>query len=49
MLHNAIMIEQGGGWESGIYMDSDGYICISPNPGAGGVTQASGYIVLAST
>ena len=38
----------GSEWTSGIYKDSSNYIKISPNPGAGGVTQASGYIVLAS-
>lgn len=39
----------GGGneWTSGIYQDNDGYIRISPLPGAGGVTLSNGYLVLA--
>lgn len=35
----------GGPWLSGIYQDDDGYIVVSPNPGAGGITLTNGYLV----
>lgn len=35
----------GSEWTSGIYMDEDGYIHVSPDAGAGGVTLENGYLV----
>lgn len=35
---------QGSEWTSGIYMDEDGYIRVSPLAGAGGVYYDGGYI-----
>lgn len=40
---------EGSEWTSGIYMDEDNYIRVSPLAGAGGVSFESGYLVFAST
>lgn len=36
---------EGSEWTSGIYMDEDGYIHVSPLAGAGGVVFEDGYLV----
>lgn len=35
----------GSEWTSGIYMDEDGYIHVSPDAGAGGVIFEDGYLI----
>ena len=36
----------GSEWTSGIYLDEDGYIRVSPEAAAGGIGFANGYIIL---
>lgn len=38
----------GSEWTSGIYMDEDGYIHVSPDAGAGGVYFQDGYLYFGS-